>query len=70
MSQVIIVKKKSKGDIKHLSLRIDEELLRKFGYIADYQDRSMNWMVINLISKAVKSFEDKHGEIVLDAPEE
>ena len=64
------MKKKSKGDIKHLSLRIDEELLRKFSYIADYQDRSMNWMVLNLISKAVKSFEEKHGEIILENSEE
>jgi len=67
---VIELKKKSKGDIKHLSLRIDEELLRKFSYIADYQDRSMNWMVLNLISKAVKSFEEKHGEIILENSEE
>ena len=67
---MIVVKKKSKGDIKHISLRIDEELLRKFSYIADYQDRSMNWMVINLISKAVKSFEEKHGEIIPEESEE
>ena len=67
---MIELKKKSKGDIKHLSLRIDEELLRKFSYIADYQDRSMNWMVLNLISKAVKSFEEKHGEIILENSEE
>lgn len=67
---MIELKKKSKGDIKHLSLRIDEELLRKFSYIADYQDRSMNWMVLNLISKAVKSFEEKHGEIILKNSEE
>lgn len=63
---MIDLKRKSKGDIKHLSLRIDEDLLRKFSYVADYQDRSMNWMVISLISKAVKSFEEKHGEITLE----
>lgn len=63
------MKKKNSAEIKHLSLRIDAELLRKFGYIADYQDRSMNWMVLNLISKAVKSFEEKNGEIVLDSEE-
>lgn len=63
------MKKKNTSEIKHLSLRIDAELLRKFGYIADYQDRSMNWMILNLISKAVKSFEEKNGEIVLDEEE-
>lgn len=26
-------------NIKHLSLRIDEELLRKFEYVAKYDDR-------------------------------
>ena len=67
---MIRLKKKSKGVTKHLSLRIDEELLRKFNYVADYQDRSMNWMVIHLISKAVKSFEEKNGKIVLDQGED
>ncbi|MBR5287194.1 MAG: hypothetical protein IKU34_01220 [Clostridia bacterium] len=64
------MRKKPTGNVKHVSLRIDEELLRKFAYVAEYQDRSMNWMVMNLISKAVKSFEEKHGEIVLDKSDE
>ena len=64
------MKKKGNAKIKHISLRIDEELLRKFGYIADSQERSMNWMVLNLISKAVKSFEEKNGKIVLEEMDE
>ena len=31
-----------KGKPKHLSLRIDEDLLRKFEYVAKYDDRSIN----------------------------
>lgn len=52
-----------KNNIKHLSLRIDERLLRKFEYVAKYDDRSMNWYMLSLIKKAVAEFEDKYGEI-------
>lgn len=38
-----------KGKPKHLSLRIDEDLLRKFEYVAKYDDRSMNWYLLHLI---------------------
>ena len=36
-----------KGKPKHLSLRIDEDLLRKFEYVAKYDDRSMNWYLLH-----------------------
>ncbi len=64
------MKKKSKANTKQFSLRIDEPLLRKFEYIADSQDRSINWMLINLIAKTVRSFEEKHGEIILNETDE
>lgn len=35
-----------KKDEKHLSLRIDGELLRRFDYVARYDDRSMNWLLL------------------------
>ena len=40
-----------KKNEKHLSLRIEEELLRRFEYVAKYDDRSMNWMLNNLVRK-------------------
>lgn len=47
------------GKPKHLSLRIDEDLLRKFEYVAKYDDRSMNWYLLckfsERIGKTVKS---------------
>lgn len=55
------------GKPKHLSLRIDEDLLRKFEYVAKYDDRSMNWYLLHLIKHLIKNeiadFEEKHGEI-------
>ncbi len=52
-----------KKQIKHLSLRIDEDLLRKFDYVAKYDDRSMNWYLLRLIKDEIARFEEKHGEI-------
>ena len=54
---------KNKSNIKHLSLRIDEKLLEKFDYVAKYDDRSMNWLLLSLVRKCVENFEKKHGEI-------
>lgn len=47
---------------RHLSLRIDDELLRKFDYAAKYDDRSKNWLLLSFIRKYVADFEEKHGE--------
>ena len=48
---------------KHLSLRIDEELLRRFNYVAQYDARSMNGLLLLLIRKCVAKFEGEHGPI-------
>lgn len=50
-------------NIKHLSLRIDEELLRKFEYVAKYDDRSMNWYLLHMIKSEIANFEEQHGKI-------
>ena len=52
-----------KKNEKHLSLRIEEELLRRFEYVAKYDDRSMNWMLNSLIRKCIEEFEAKNGKI-------
>lgn len=54
-----------KKNEKHLSLRIEEELLRRFEYVAKYDDRSMNWMLNSLIRKCIEEFEAKNGKIEL-----
>ena len=55
-----------KGKQKHLSLRIDENLLRKFDYVAKYDDRSMNWYMLHLIKNEIADFEKKHGKIPME----
>ena len=52
-----------KKDEKHLSLRIDPELLRKFDYVARYDARSMNWLLLYLVRKCIAEFEAQYGPI-------
>ena len=49
--------------IKSLSIRIDEEMLNKLSYIADYEGRSVNSQVLVLIRQSIKAFEDANGPI-------
>ncbi len=50
--------------IKSVSIRIEEEMLEKIGYIADYEGRSVNSHVLVLIRENIKTFEQEHGEIM------
>ena len=49
--------------IKSVSIRIEEEMLDKIGYVADYEGRSVNSHVLVLIRENIKKFEDEHGAI-------
>ena len=49
--------------IKSVSIRIEEEMLQKIGYIADYEGRSVNSQVLVLIRENIKAFEDANGTI-------
>ncbi len=49
--------------IKSLSIRIDDEMLDKLHYVADYEARSANSQIIYLIRDCIEQFEAKHGEI-------
>ena len=49
--------------IKSVSVRIEEEMLNKIAYIADYEGRSVNSQVLVLISDHIKTFEEANGEI-------
>lgn len=51
--------------IKHLSLRIDEDLLKKFRYVAKYEDRSANNQLLYLIRRNIAEFEQKNGTVTL-----
>ena len=49
--------------IKSVSIRIEEEMLEKLGYVADYEGRSVNSHILVLIRENNKAFEQEHGEI-------
>ena len=49
--------------IKSVSIRIEEEMLNKIGYVADYEGRSVNSHVLVLIRENIKKFEEEHGSI-------
>lgn len=49
--------------IKSVSIRIEEEMLNKLAYIADYEGRSVNSQVLVLIRENIKTFEDANGKI-------
>ena len=49
--------------VKSVSIRIEEEMLNKIAYVADYEGRSVNSHVLVLIRKNIKEFEDKNGAI-------
>ena len=49
--------------IKSVSIRIEEEMLEKLSWVADYEGRSVNSHVLVLIRESIKNFENKHGEI-------
>ena len=49
--------------IKSVSIRIEEEMLQKLSYVADYEGRSVNSHIMVLISDNVRAFEEKNGRI-------
>ena len=49
--------------IKSVSIRIEEEMLEKLGFVADYEGRSVNSHILVLIRENIKNFETEHGPI-------
>ncbi len=54
--------------VKSVSIRIEEEMLKKIAYVADYEGRSVNSHVLVLIRENIKKYEAEHGEIDGDIP--
>ncbi len=48
---------------KSMSIRMDEKMLHKLHYVAEYGGRSVNGQVLVLIRNCIEKFEEKHGEI-------
>lgn len=51
--------------IKSVSIRIEEEMLKKLTYVADYEGRSINSHILVLIRDSIKAFEEQNEEIPL-----
>lgn len=49
--------------VKSVSIRIEEEMLNKIAYIADYEGRSVNSQVLVLIRETIQKFEEENGVI-------
>lgn len=49
--------------IKSVSIRIEEEMLKKLGFVADYEGRSVNSHILVLIRDNIKKFEEENGMI-------
>ncbi len=49
--------------IKSVSIRIEEDMLKRLSYVADYEGRSINSHVLVLIREDIKKFENAHGKI-------
>ncbi|MCI7095869.1 MAG: Arc family DNA-binding protein [Clostridiales bacterium] len=49
--------------VKSVSIRIEEEMLEKIGFVADYEGRSVNSHILVLIRENIRAFETEHGRI-------
>lgn len=47
------------------TLRMDRHLFAKFRYVAEYEGRSANKEIEQMLRKRVEKFEKAHGEIIL-----
>ena len=48
---------------KSVSIRIEEDMLNKIAYFAEYEGRSVNSQVLVLIRENIKAFENATGTI-------
>ena len=48
---------------KSVSIRIEEEMLQKIAFVADYEGRSVNSHILVLIRENIRKFEEAHGTI-------
>ncbi|MGM9574559.1 MAG: TraY domain-containing protein [Oscillospiraceae bacterium] len=54
-----------RDNLSRYTLRIEPELLEKFGYIAEYEGRTKNRELEQMIKKRIREFENEHGTIEL-----
>lgn len=47
--------------VKSVSIRIEEEMLQKLGFVADYEGRSVNSQILVLVRENIRAFEEAHA---------
>ena len=52
-----------KENLSRYTLRINTNLLNKLGYIAEYEGRTKNKELEQMIKKRIVEFESEHGKI-------
>ena len=52
--------------VKSFSIRIEQEMLDKLNYVANFEGRSTNSHVLVLIRESIKAFEEANGVIAGD----
>ena len=55
-----------KDNLSRYTLRVSQLLLDKLAYIAEYEGRTKNKEIEQLIKKRIAEFEETHGEIELN----
>ena len=55
-----------KDNLPQYTLRVSQLLLDKLAYIAEYEGRTKNKEIEQLIKKRIAEFEEAHGEIELN----
>ena len=51
------------NNLSRYTLRVSKQLLDKFGYIAEYEGRTKNKELEQMIKKRIIDFEKEHGKI-------
>ena len=49
--------------VKSVSIRVEEEMLKKLSFVADYEGRSVNSHILVLVRDSILRFEEQHGKI-------
>ena len=55
-----------KDNLSRYTLRVEQELLDKLGYIAEYEGRTKNRELEQMIKKRIRDFEEEHGLIEVE----
>ena len=56
-------------ELSRYTLRVTPELLEKLGYIAEYEGRTKNRELEQMIKKRIRDFEAEHGPIPVEDKE-